>query len=152
MIDLFVTNPLATWLIIAALLLCAELATGSGWLLWPSASAAAVGVLTLTGWSIGGPTLVIVFAVLTIVTTLLARRLVPEGPLRPGPDINDRGGDLVGKRGKVTEAFNGGVGRVLVDGADWIAEADDPTPAVGSTVEVVRVLGGAKIAVRAVDA
>jgi len=152
MLEFFATNPLAVWLIIAALLLCAELATGSGWLLWPSASAAAVGVLTLTGLSLGGPTLVLLFGVLTIVTTLAARRFVPEGPLRPGPDINDRSSDLVGKRGKVSAAFKGGVGRVLVDGADWIAEADEPPPAPGSTVEVVRVLGGAKIAVRSVDA
>jgi len=150
MLEFFATNPLATWLIIAALLLSAELATGSGWLLWPSASAAAVGILTLSGLALGGPTLVIVFAVLTIITTLLARRFVPLGPLRPGPDINDRGGDLIGKRGQVTEAFHGGVGRALIDGAEWIAEADGPPPPVGATVEVVRVLGGAKVAVRAV--
>jgi len=38
---------------------------------------------------------------------------------------------------------------VLVDGAEWIAEVDgDAQPAAGQTVQVVGVLGGARLKVR----
>ena len=66
---------------------------------------------------------------------------------RPGPqaspDINDRTGQLLGKTGLAVGAFQGGAGRVLVDGAEWEAELDDgEAPAPGGRVEVLRVLGG----------
>lgn len=142
---LYLANPLAVWLIVAGVILVAELATGSGWLLWPAVCAAVVALLTLAGLPLGATGEIIVFAVLTIASTLLARRFIPEGRLRPGPDINDRTGDLVGKRGQVVGAFVDGQGRVLVDGAEWEAEAEGD---VSGIVEVVSVLGGARIRVR----
>lgn len=142
---LYLANPLAVWLIVAGVILVAELATGSGWLLWPAVCAAVVAVLTLAGLPFGVTGEIAVFAVLTIASTLLARRYVPEGRLRPGPDINDRTGDLVGKRGQVVGAFLNGQGRVLVDGAEWEAEADGD---LAGAVEVVSVLGGARLKVR----
>ena len=148
MAEFYLANPLWTWMIVGGILLAIEVATGSGWLLWPAACAAVTALIApvLPG---GLPAEIAVFSVLTIVTTLLARRFIPEGRLHPGRDINDRTGDLVGKSGRVTTAFVDGRGRVLVDGAEWEAEADDgPT----GPIVVVDVLGGARLKVRAASA
>ena len=43
--DLYLTHPFWVWIGFAAALLAVEVATGSGWLLWPAAAAAVVSVL-----------------------------------------------------------------------------------------------------------
>ena len=146
MAEFYAANPLWTWMIVAGVLLAVEVATGSGWLLWPAACAAVTALVApiLPG---GLPAEIALFSLLTIASTLLARRFLPEGRLHPGRDINDRTGDLVGKRGRVTGVFIEGSGRVLVDGAEWEAESDGDLP-MGGSVEVVSVLGGARLSVR----
>jgi membrane protein implicated in regulation of membrane protease activity len=149
MAEFYALHPLWSWMIVAGVLLAAEVATGSGWLLWPAASAVLVGLLTLARLPLEWQAEVAIFSVLTIVSSLMARRFIPDFRLRSGPDINDRTGSLVGKTGLVTGAFNEGRGRVLVDGAEWEAEADDaPT----GNVVVVHVLGGARLKVRGTSA
>ena len=77
LIDLAAANPFWTWAAVGAALLAAEVATGSGWLLWPAASAGLLAVLSLAlplGWleSAG------LFAVLTIATSLAAHGVAIE--------------------------------------------------------------------------
>lgn len=86
----YLGHPMWVWLAVGALLLAAEVATGSGYLLWPAASAVVVGLFTLTGLDLGLPGELALFAVLTLVSTFLARRYLPPKRLQPGPDINDR--------------------------------------------------------------
>ncbi len=150
-IDFSLAHPLWLWLGVGAVLLALEVSTGSGYLLWPSASAAVVGVLTLFV-KLGLAGEVAVFAVLTIITTLLARRFFPPSLPRTGePDINDKGARLLGRTGEASGAFVDGKGRVLVDGSEWWAELDgDEAPAAGGRVEVTQVLGGARLRVKAV--
>jgi membrane protein implicated in regulation of membrane protease activity len=138
------------WAALAALLLAAEVGTTTGYLLWPAASAGVVAVAQLfvrPGLMVD----LLVFALLTIVTTLLARRLLPRRLRQPGPDINDRARDLIGRSGQTVGPFNGGRGRVFVDGAEWIAETDAEAapPIPGATVKVVDVLGGGRLKVTA---
>jgi inner membrane protein len=143
--ELYASHPFWLWLALAAVLLACELPTGTGWLLWPAASAAVVAVLTLAGLRLGWPVEIALFALLTIVSTLISRRFMPKRR-HDLPDINDRTGDLLGKTGTAVSA-----GRVLVDGAEWEAEVEFGEPLQpGGKVEVVRVLGGAKLAVRPV--
>lgn len=147
--QLYFDHPFWVWLALAAVLLALELPTSTGWLLWPSASAAAVALWTLTGVRLGWGGEVALYAVLTIVTTLASRRFMPRRA-DPSPDINDRSGQLPGKTGTAVDAFKDGSGRVLVDGAEWDAEIEfGDAPAPGARIEVVRVLGGSKLAVRA---
>jgi membrane protein implicated in regulation of membrane protease activity len=40
---LYTTHPFWVWLAVAAIFLAVEVATGTGWLLWPAASALLVG-------------------------------------------------------------------------------------------------------------
>lgn len=149
--DFYADNPLWVWLAIGGVLLAIEVATGSGWLLWPAASAAAVALFTLTGIDIGLGGEVALFSILTIVTTLAAKAFMPKWAKADSEDINDRSGQLVGRTGEVVSAFADGEGRVLVDGAEWLAEIDNGGDvASGHKVKVVRVIDGARLKVKAV--
>ena len=143
--------PFWTWLGVGAALLALETATGSGYLLWPALSAALVALATL-GVHIGLPLETLAFAVLTIGLTILARTYWPPQPRVEHPNLNDRGGRLVGLYGQTVGDFDAGQGRVFVDGAEWTAEldaAEAPRPAPGDRVRVVEVVDGGRLRVRA---
>lgn len=142
LIQLVVANPFWVWAAIGALILATEVSTGSGWLLWPAASAAAVAVAALLFPGLSWVGAVGLYAGLTIVTTLMARRFWP--PQRPGDadDINDNNARLVGHHGKVVAGFHDRSGRVFIDGKEWAAELDeDLVLAPGDPVEVTGISG-----------
>lgn len=140
-------QPFWLWAGLAAGLLAAEIATGSGWLLWASASAAVTAVaVALLGPS--HPTAILIFAALTIASTLLARRYLPRAAEAPGGDINDNVARLIGHRGSAVSTFQQRAGRVFVDGKEWAAELEDGEALdAGASVEVVGV-DGARLKVR----
>jgi len=134
-------HPFWTWLAVAALLLAVEVATGTGWLLWPAASAFVVGVVG----QLLDPGLLAelgLFAALTIASTLAAKRYLRPVLEPKNPDLNDPLQRLVGQRGQVLSTFERGRGRVFVDGKDWAAETDEPIPAISQEVVVTGVDGG----------
>lgn len=134
-------QPFWIWAGLAAALLAAEIATGSGWLLWATASAAATAVVVAL-LSPSHPTAILVFAGLTIASTLLARRYLPRPADAPGGDINDNVARLMGHRGSAVSAFERRAGRVFIDGKEWAAELDDgDVLEAGASVEVVGVEG-----------
>jgi len=141
--------PFWTWLAAGALLLALETATGSGYLLWPAASAGVVALFTLAV-HLGLPLEAVIFALLTVATTILARVYWPPRPRQPGHDLNDRGAGLVGRWGETVGIFAAGQGRVFVDGCEWSAELDNDEvgPPPGARVEVVEVIGGGRLKVR----
>jgi len=141
--------PFWTWLAVGALLLALETATGSGYLLWPAASAGVVALLTLAV-HLGLPLEAVIFAVLTIGATILARIYWPPRPKHEAHNPNDRGARLVGRWGETVGIFAAGQGRVFVDGCEWTAELDNDQvgPPPGARVEVVEVIGGGRLKVR----
>lgn len=141
-------HPFWSWVAAGAILLAAEVATGSGYLLWPAASAAVTAVFA--GLGLKPPEAVALFAGLTIVSTIIARRYLPHPFRARGPDINDPHHRVVGRSGQVAAPFSAGRGRVLVDGKEWAAELEgaDELPA-GAEVTVTRVLTGARLKVKA---
>ncbi len=146
--DFYVTHTFWVWIAIAAAILALEVAAGSGWLLWPSASAAVMAFVSLftrsAALEIG------LFAALTIVTTLTARRFWPRD-VRGASDINDNVARLIGHRGRVAMAFVGGAGRVMVDGKEWAADSEGGAPLeLESIVEVVGLSVGTRLLVRPV--
>jgi hypothetical protein len=146
---LFSGHLLLGWLAIGAAFLIVELMSGSGWLLWPAVSAAAVGLVTLL-LPMSLPAQAALFAALTIVTTYAGRRWLAGRSRPPGSDVNDARSRLVGHAGRASLAFHDGEGRVFVDGKEWAAEAEpDAAIAMGSRVEVLDIVGGAKLKVRA---
>jgi membrane protein implicated in regulation of membrane protease activity len=147
LIDLYAAHGFWIWLALAAAILAAEVGTGSGWLLWPSASAGVTALLTLVTNSVAVE--IGAFAGLTIVSTLLARRFWPRRG-EAGADINDNVARLVGHAGRAVSAFQGGDGRVLIDGKEWAAELDGgETLAAGAEVEVTGLSGGSRLRVKA---
>lgn len=136
----YALHPFWVWLAVAAAILAVEVSTGTGWLLWPAASAFVVGAIaqfTHRGLLVD----VGLFAALTIATTLLARRYLRPVLEPKSPDLNDPAQRLVGQRGQVLSTFEQGRGRVFVDGKDWAAETDEPIPAISQEVVVTGVDG-----------
>lgn len=143
----YAMHPFWVWLAVAAVLLAIEVSTGSGWLLWPAACAAAVGVLALV-LPTGLPVEIALFSVLTIAATYLARRFLRPVLEGDGPDLNDPLLRLIGRDGQVLSTFENGLGRVFVDGKEWQARLDGDPPAPGQRIQVLGV-DGATLTVRA---
>ena len=148
LVEFYGAHTFWVWIAIAAAILAFEVAAGSGWLLWPSASAAVMAFVSLfthsSALEIG------LFAALTIVTTLTARRFWPRD-VSGASDINDNVARLVGHRGRVATAFVGGAGRVMVDGKEWAAESEDAAALeTEAVVEVVGLSAGTRLLVRPV--
>ena len=131
------------------LLLAAVAATSSDWLLWPAVSAGVVAVVAALRLPLGGFWgEAVLFALLTVATTLLSRRLVQRVNPSAMPDINARDSRLIGQRAQVVQAFVDGRGRVFVSGSEWIAEIEGAAPLAGETV-IVEGFEGSKLKVRA---
>ena len=148
LIDLYSAQPFWIWLAIGVALLAVEVTMTTEWLLWPAAAAGVVAVLTALGLPLGVAGELIVFALLTVVFTVLARRFITR--INPTEaDINDRDSRLVGQRAQVVQAFAEGRGRVFISGSEWAAEIDGEAPMVGQAV-VVESVTGSRLKVRAV--
>ncbi|MFN4041718.1 MAG: NfeD family protein [Brevundimonas sp.] len=141
-LSLYVAQPFWIWLGLGVFLLAIEAAFTTEWLLWPAVSAGVVALMTALGLRFGFGVELIIFAVLTVVSTLASKRLIKRVNPVEMPDINSRDSRLVGQRARVTEAFVGGRGRVFVSGAEWSADIDQGAPLAGEDVVVERVDGG----------
>jgi membrane protein implicated in regulation of membrane protease activity len=147
-VEVYASQPFWIWLAIGVVLLAIEAALSTEWLLWPAVSAGIVAVLTGLGLRLGFAVEVGLFAALTVLATLLSRRLIQRVNPSDSPDINARDTRLVGQRARVVQPFVEGRGRVFVSGAEWAAEIDGVGPAVGDSVIVDR-LEGPSLRVRA---
>ena len=146
--ELHAAQPYWIWLAIGVALLAIEAAFSTEWLLWPAVAAGVVAVATAIGLPLSLVGEVALFAVLTVILTLLSRRLIQRVNPTDSPDINAREGRLVGQRAQVIQPFVNGRGRVFVSGAEWIAEIDGVGPLAGETV-VVEAIDGPMLKVRA---
>ncbi|MDQ1153486.1 NfeD family protein [Brevundimonas sp. SORGH_AS_0993] len=147
--DLYAAQPFWIWLAVGVLLLAVEAMFSTEWLLWPAVSAGVVAVMTAAGLRLGLPGEVAVFAVLTVIATLLSRRLIQKAN-PPTPDINDRDSRLIGQKAQVVQAFVGERGRVFVSGAEWPARIEGAAPDLGQDV-VVTAIDGSLLTVRLAD-
>ena len=129
------------WLVLGLILLIAEMATGTTYLLWPAVAAfitAVISFLGLTNWiaDIG------IFAVLVIMLTAFGRPLVKRwrhAHMGANEKLNERGRALVGSQA-IVSAFANGVGSVKVNDTIWRAVSDEPIEA-GQSVEIAGVEG-----------
>ena len=145
---LFFDHPFWSWIAIGGIFLIGELMTGSGWLLWPAGAAAVVAVTTRFV-AMGSGAELVLFVVVAVVATFLGRRFLRPAP-KAEPDINDPARRLIGQQAETTDTFRAGLGRVFIDGKEWAAELDGGGDlAAQSKVEVVEILGGARLKVRA---
>ena len=149
LIDLHAAQPFWIWLAVGVILLAVVAATSSDWLLWPAVSAGVVAVVTALGLPLGLLGEMALFAILTVATTLLSRRLVQRVNPSTLQDINARDSRLIGQRAQVVQAFVDGRGRVFVSGSEWVAEIDGAAPLAGESV-IVEGFEGSKLRVRAI--
>ena len=123
------------WLTAGLLLMLAELAVPGFYLIWIGGAALLTGLIAFTGMS--GAMQMVVFALLTVVSILVARRWFNTYPIvSSDPLLNDRAARMVGEMAVVV-AMDGGSGRVRVGDSEWVARGPDlPT---GPRVRIVSV-------------
>lgn len=127
------------WLGFAAILLVAELLTGTTYILWPASAAFVTALLaSFVGW----PMELLSFAVFGVTFLILGDRFV-KPRLKSGTQsgLNTRATYLVGEYVTVVGGFTEGRGRVRHGDTEWSAK-----PADGSDLEE-----GAKVIVEALD-
>jgi membrane protein implicated in regulation of membrane protease activity len=162
---LYLQDPFWVWLGVASLFVSLSFATGANMLFLPAACAVVVALLELAGLRLGIETEVGLFAALTAFSAVATFALQPRarvalvgGAARAPRSSLGLGGkaedpsSLVGRIARTTGEFVNGVGRVFIDGAEWAAdlEGGESLPG-GASVRVVRVVGGVKLQVRALE-
>lgn len=145
-LTLYAAQPFWLWLAVGLVLLGIESMFSTEWLLWPAVAAGITSVISAIA-----PTGFVVelglFALFTVVLTLISKRFIKKVNPDDMPDINDVRLRLVGQKARVVEAFVNGRGRVFVSGSEWPAEIDDATPLIGESV-VVESATGPRLKVR----
>jgi membrane protein implicated in regulation of membrane protease activity len=140
------------WIVVALVLLGAELLTLSLVAFYPALGAIAAAIAALFGANFGIQA--ITFAVVTVVTLLLTRRPLLR-LMRRVPSIPSNASNVIGRRAVVVIAIEAGPGQrgqVRVGTEHWSAKSGDERPiADGTTVEVVRI-DGVALVVRPVSA
>lgn len=141
LVEIYWTQPFWIWLGVGVILLAIEAAFTTEWLLWPAVAAGVVALLTAIGLDFGPGFELAVFAAVTVVLTVAARRFVQKVNPATEPDINDRDVRLIGQKARVVEPFVDGRGRVFISGSEWSAEIEGQAPAPGDSVIVTAVSG-----------
>lgn len=128
-------QPHYSWLAIGLVLAVAEMAIPGLFLIWMSGAAVITGLVT---WllPIGLPLQIVLFAVLSIVAVFVGRRYLRDNPVvSADPMMNHRGDRVVGEMVVVTQAIEGGSGRVRLGDSEWIAKGADAPP--GTRLQIV---------------
>ena len=127
-------DPHWIWLAIGLILAAAEMAVPGVFLIWLAGAALITGVLA---WllPIGLALQIITFAVLAIAAVFTGRNYLRRNPVEEAdPKMNRRGARLVGETAIVTQAIEGGSGRVHHGDSEWLARGPDVAP--GSRVRI----------------
>lgn len=121
------------WLTAAIVLAIAELIVPGAFLIWIATAAALTGVAALLiGVPLAGQ--FVLFALLSVASVYLGRRIYGEAVPSGDPMLNDRAARLIGETLVVVEAIEDGRGRVRVGDGAWPARG--PDAAAGTRVRV----------------
>lgn len=137
------------WLILGVVLLGIELTTGSTYILWPSVSALAVGVLLFIAPGMGWEWQMLLFFLLSVATLILGRTHL-QNFVKGGEssDLNDPGQAMVGRQVTAAGDFTGTEGRVNVGDTQWSARLEIGTAVTGDLLRVQSVQGATLIVAR----
>lgn len=128
------------WLVVAAALAAAELALPGVFLIFIAIAAAITGVVALA-LPLGLTGELLSLTIWTAVAVLVGKRWYVDYPVATSdPDLNNRSARLVGQVVRVTDAIEGGRGRVRVGDGEWPAAGPDLP--VGAKATIVAVEGG----------
>ncbi len=127
------------WFIAGLILMGLEVLAPGAFMLWLGLAAIATGFVSIAV-TLSWQSSVVVFAVLSIVSVLIGRRVLMERSKPKGESaLNDRVAKLVGRTFVLDQPIEQGRGRVKVDDTVWRIEGPDLPP--GSTVRVTGVDG-----------
>lgn len=128
-----------SWIALGGVLLALEVVVPGASLLWLGIAAALTGIASFAldlPWQVQ----VAVFAILSVISVIVGRRLSPvRDKASDRPFLNRRGDALVGHVLVLESAIEGGFGTVRVDDTVWRCEGPD-LPG-GSRVTVKRAVG-----------
>ena len=128
-------DPHWAWLAIGLILAAAEMAIPGLFLIWLAGAALITGVLA---WllPIGLPLQIVIIAILAIVGVFTGRNSLRSNPVgEVHPKMNRRGARLEGETAVVTQAIEGGSGRVRHGDSEWLARGPDTAP--GTRVRII---------------
>ena len=121
-------EPHYAWLAIGLVLAAAEMAVPGVFLIWMAGAALIVGFVT---WlvPIGVPLQIVLFALLAIIAVFSGRRYLRNNPVEAAdPMMNKRADRVIGETVVVTEAIEGGSGKVKLGDSEWLAKGNDAAP------------------------
>lgn len=118
-------EPYWIWASIGLVLAALEMIVPGVYLIWLAVAAIITGALTFgLGLSFGSQ--VIIFSSISLIAAYSARRFLRESPIESAdPLMNQRGHRLVGETATVTQAFDGGTGRIRHGDSEWLARGPD---------------------------
>jgi membrane protein implicated in regulation of membrane protease activity len=133
-----IDQPAWHWWALGAILLALEIASTTQYLLWPGIAALATGVLKFVLPALDGRFAVFLFAVFSVVATILWKRSsFSRAERHTHHHLNDRSAQYVGRVVKAEDDFVSGRGAVRVDDTRWIARVvDGSAPVRGDMLEV----------------
>ncbi|MEP4238548.1 MAG: NfeD family protein [Erythrobacter sp.] len=127
-------DPHWIWVVIGLVLAALEMLVPGVYLIWLAVAALVTGALTF-GLGLGLPAQVIVFVSVSLIAAFSARRLLRDSPIvSSDPLMNQRGSRLVGETAIITQAIDGGTGRIKLGDSEWLARG--PNIAAGERVRV----------------
>lgn len=127
-------DPHWVWISIGLVLAALEILVPGVYLIWLAVAAVITGVLTFA-LGLMLPAQVVIFVSLALISAFSARRFLRESPIESAdPLLNRRGSRLVGDSAIVTQAIDGGTGRVRHGDSEWLAKGADM--AVGTRVRI----------------
>jgi len=126
-LDLWSHQPVWFWWALGAVLIALEIASTTTYLLWPGIAAFAVGLLIVVFPALDGRFALFLFAVLSVVATLVWKRWGPGAPTPADESatLNRRSAQYHGRTGAALEDFSGNRGAILIDDTRWTAVAVD---------------------------
>lgn len=146
MIELISAQPAWFWLCLGGLLLIGELLGTAGYLLWSGIAAVLVGVITwvlpFIGWEWQG----ILFAIFTVVSTVLWRNWLRNRQKNKADNVNQISHQLIGVKGRLLSDTEEGFSRVRLADGSWRVYSD--TPLSANTEVVVIAVDGITLQVK----
>lgn len=114
------------WLVLGVALAIIEIFAPGAFLLWLGISAGIVGVVLWLIPELSWEFQLLIFAILSVASVVVARRYLTTHPLKTDlPNLNLRGQQYVGRTFTLSEPVVNGQGKIRVDDSTWKISCED---------------------------
>jgi membrane protein implicated in regulation of membrane protease activity len=114
------------WLVLGVVLVIIEVFAPGAFFLWLGISAGIVGVILWLAPGLSWELQLLIFAVLSVASVVVARRYLTAHPLKTDlPNLNQRGQQYVGRTFTLEEPVINGQGKIQVDDSTWKITCED---------------------------